>query len=244
MRFISILGLSLFVLSCNSKNNDNSNAQTKNTTKPIECKNIRLLEGIIDTDTTTFDIGTKLFWKYNCDSAWLTYINHKQEHIILDCWKDNPELAVKMGLYYLHDFQKSILFEKKVISGCCDLPDNLIIDKKTGVLVKNIGPIIWYSVSRKYPLILSFEESDNATLGFKKMVVHNLDNNKKFYFSLINYEFFKGLKEQYFKYKSNLLKDFEVNNNILTLTFRKELLSKRGQFINQVIKINLNEYCT
>lgn len=250
MKIIFAFGLIIYLVSCKNEgeNSDIKNRINKVIADTTECENIKILKENINTDTITFDIGTQLFWNYNCDSAWLTYINKNKEQIVLDSWTENPEFSIKMGLIYLQDFKKKILFERNVISGCCDLPDNLIFDKKTGKELINIGPKIWYSMNRKYPLLICFDNSDilkdRVSSEFKKLIIYNLDNDKEYFFNLSDYDFFKDLKEQYINYDTNLLDDFTIENNNLTLKFRKEQVDKEGKFITQSIKLNLNNYCT
>lgn len=250
MKILNVFGLIILILSCNYKNETSTikKKQISVKSESTECENIKILKGNINIDTTIFDIGTQLFWKYNCDSVWLTYINKNKEHIILESWTENPEISIKMRLFYLQDYKDKILFERNVISGCCDLPDNLIFDKKTGKELINIGPKIWYSENKKYPLLICFDNSDtlknSVSFEFEKLIIYNLDNDKKYFFNLSQNEFFKDLKEQYFNYSSNLLEDFTIEDNILTLKFGKEQADKEGKYITKTIKLNLKNYCT
>ncbi len=236
MKYLFYIGIMLFTVSCK-----------EGYVKEIECENKKVLKEVINIDTTTFDIGTKLFWSYNCDSAWLTYINQNQQKIILDSWTENPIFSIKMGYLYLQDYKKNILFERNVISGCCDLPDNIIIDKYTGKELINVGPKIWHSENKKYPLLICFDESDTlkdrVNSEFEKLIIYNLDKDKKYFYSVAQYNFFKNLKEQYLNYDVNLLESYSVERNILMLKFRKELVNEEGKYIIQTIKLDLTNYC-
>lgn len=80
MKIIHSLVLILFLTCCNNVSS-NSLVVKKDSviaTENPECDNVRILKHGINTDTVYFDIGTKLFWSINCDSAWLTYINQEK----------------------------------------------------------------------------------------------------------------------------------------------------------------------
>lgn len=166
----------------------------------------------------------------------------------LDSWTENPELAVKLGLYYLQDFKTKIVFSRNVISGCCDLPDNIIYDKKTWEELVNIGPIVWCSENRAFPLIIYFGNSstkkDQVSSEFRNLVILNLDTNKEFYFDLSAYKFFEDLDDDYVNYDWNFVESYKVENTALLITFRKQHKGKEGEFITQVIKLNLRAYGT
>ena len=198
----------------------------------------------VNTDTTTLDIGTKLYRSYNCDSIWLTYVNKKNQKKILETWTgENAIFSVRMGLNYLTDYKKYILFQQAVISGCCVMPDTLLFDKNTGEEVKNLGPVIWYSEDKKFPLVICLEDKDTLNTAFENMIIHNLDTDKQYNYSLKNISFFKNLNSLDLAFDRNLLQDFSVKNNNLNLKFIKEDDTKEGKFIKHEVKLDLNNYC-
>jgi hypothetical protein len=100
-----------------------------------------------------------------------------------------------------------------------------------------------YGLPKKSNIVL-YTVKDRVCSEFKKIIIYFLIITKNIFFNLSEYDFFKDLKEQYFNYDTNLLEDFLIENNSLTLKFRKEQVDKEGKFVAKTIKLNLNNYCT
>ncbi|MFM2388391.1 MAG: hypothetical protein RL660_3148 [Bacteroidota bacterium] len=240
--YLYVTILCLAACSCVQERGNKTNHEQAN-----KCEELATYIKCIDTTTTVLDIGTKLFWNYNCDSIWLTYINCKKDKVVLDNWHESQILSVKLGLCFLQEYQSKMLFQRAVISGCCDLPNKIIYDKASGKVLKNIGPAIWYSKDKKYPLLICIEQQDSIKLGdestFHKLIVYNLDRDTQHQISLSGTTFFTNLHERYLDYGKPLLETYTVSDNKLSLLFTKEDAEHDGHFLSQTIKLNLDNYC-
>lgn len=247
-RSLIMIGFIILISACENKTTKKENKQLlkDNIGQTKECENIALFKELVEKDTSIFENGTLLFWNYSCDSAWLSFINEDKQSILLDKWSEDIEVESRFGLNFLQEYNTCLLFQRNVVSGCCDLPDNILVNKQTGSEIKNIGPKEWYSKNKKYPFVICFnnQESENSELRTKydRLVIYNLDQNEKYYFPLDNYRFFREMKEGFFNYNQSLLESYQLEGNFLALTFKKESEITKGKFSYQMIKLDLNNF--
>lgn len=139
-----------------------------------------MLAEIIDGTPKKLSDGGQVYWSFNCDSSWLTLKNKEGiRHILFSLDKDLLELTGRLGHVFFYEFDRTILFVNKVVSGCCDPVDYYLYDKKDGTLLNYLGRAVFVSEDPALPYFVamnnsSYEETQDETQA-KALYVFNLN---------------------------------------------------------------------
>lgn len=174
----------------------------------------------IGCDTTMLSDHSKLYWQYNCEGAWLTLENSEGKKIILD--NISAELydqAIGMGLDFIKEFEKSILFRGNCTSNEACL--YTLLAKQTGKEIKLFNQLICIdSENTKYHYDFVVYLSDTS----KHIIIHYINGD-----SVLRVPFNETLSDfvPEFQFESMLLEE-----NILTLTYESDAHEKKKLIIN------------
>lgn len=137
------------------------------------CFNHPILSSIIDCDTTSFSSEALLYWQFNCDSSWLTFESTLGHKTILNSMdKDLIEYTAKLGPSFIEEFPDYLLFQSRLISGCCMPSDYLFIDKETGEVIQKIEA---YTIAHMDEEILIYFHDEN----YNKLGIIVLETNER-----------------------------------------------------------------
>lgn len=180
-------------------------------------------------DTTLITNGSKLYYQWNCDSTWMTFENN-DKIILKSCTKFDPILCSRLGLNFIKEYPKYLLFKYDWISGCCTSPDIVFIDKNNGMEINRITSdrFVWGDAEEDY--ILYFSDTTN----FNKLIY--LDNNTDKEYALIfeNDKVIKSKNENHILQLSDIFKNFQKNES----DFNFEFITNNGKTEKLKIKIN------
>ncbi len=165
-------------------------------------------------DTTVFSNGAKMYWQWNCDSAWLTFEN-KDKIILKSCEKTDVYECERTGLNFLKEYPNYLLFQYKWISGCCTPPDIVFINKENGIELKRITNdlFVWGDVDENY--ILYFSDTT-----YTKLVYLENNTNKEYSFQFDKEQVDKSVDKNQVLQMADLFKNFKKNENDFTFDFK------------------------
>ena len=203
MKIISIFAFLMITFSLFSQKNSN------------DCyEYMKLEQNEYLRDTTFFTNGSFLFYQWNCDSTWLTFEN--EERIVLkSCNYCDPILCSRLGLNYVQEYPKYLLFVHNWISGCCTPPDIVFIDKQTG---REKGRIthdlfVWGDSEENYTLYFS-------DTTFRELIYLNHKSGIKFNYSFNEGVVLNSAMEHSVLHISELFKKFCIDNDFITFYFK------------------------
>jgi hypothetical protein len=201
------------------------------------CKNNPLLKEIISCDTIFFNNGSKLYRQFNCDSSWLTFENkNKVKKIMASMDKSSIELTERLGYQFVKEYNKTLLFENRQASGG-GFPINFeLINKENGEMAEELGTIIYYTddATNNFILYLTTESLDTLTF-------YNMDNEKKFDFSIPKGRLLKTIQESETMFPEFLFDEPKKDNNILTLSYKYLVNNSPEKWNTDKIIIDLNK---
>lgn len=151
-----------------------------------DCDSMEITEeNIYKCEYQYFGNGSKLYWQWNCDSAWLTFEN-KEKLILKSCESETVYGCQKAGLGFLKEYPNYLLFQYEWTSGCCNSPDVVFISKENGTEIKRISKnqFVWGDIEKDYSLyffdstltslvVLDHLTDNEFSLGFEKNEVDN-----------------------------------------------------------------------
>lgn len=158
-------------------------------------------------DTILFSNGAKIYWQWNCDSAWLMFEN--QEKIILSsCEEVNVYECERTGLNFLKEYPNYLLFQYKWISGCCTSPDIVLINKVDGIEMKRITNdlFVWGDIDENY--VLSFSDST-----YTNLIYLDNDTDKEYTLRFENTQVDKSVAENQVLQLADLFNNFNLKNS-------------------------------
>jgi hypothetical protein len=238
MRITKIISLILITtsFSCNIFAQKNIK-KIKTIENNCSCKQNPLLKEIISCDTTYFNNGSKLYRQFNCDSSWLTFENkNKVKKIMSSMDKSLIELTERLSYQYVKEYKKTLLFENRQASGG-GFPINFeLINKENGEMVEELGAIIFYTDEATNNFILYLKTESLDTLTF-----YNMDNDKKYEFSIPKNRLLKTIKESEIMFPEFLFEEPKTENNILKLKYKYLVSNSPEMWKTDNILINLNE---
>jgi len=165
-------------------------------------------------DTTFFSNGAKIYWQWNCDSAWLTFEN-KDKIILRSCEKMDVYECERTGLSFLKEYANYLLFQYKWISGCCTPPDIIFFNKVTGSELRRItnNLFVWGDIDENY--VLYFSDTTYTNLIY-------LDNNtdKEFTLRFNNNQVDNSAAKNQMLQFTDLFKNFKKNRDNFTFDFK------------------------
>lgn len=176
------------------------------------CEKDSTLADFVICDTTEFDNKARIFWNFDCDSAWLSFQSPKGDIEEIFTLSDGMQnLATRLGYSYVAEFNKHFLIQNNVISGCCSPPDYRLFDKSTGVELRNLGRIIYYSDDRSSPFIISFTgsnyEEDLVVGYYDSLTIYNTLTEKEYKIAIPGGSLNNTLKKSGLNYPEQLIEE-------------------------------------
>jgi hypothetical protein len=146
------------------------------------------------------------------------------------------ELTGRIGYIFVKEYQQKLLFINKTASGGGFPVDYELIDKDSGQVLEELGPIIYYSdnITDNYILYISSDSLDNMTY-------YNIENSTKFQFSIPKYRLLKTVSESNEMFPEFLFEDPKTNKNILTITYKYLVSDSPEQWSSDKIIIDLQQ---
>lgn len=90
-------------------------------------------------DTTVFSNKSKLYYTLNCDEAKLIFENQANQKVVLNHYEGEDLMLVdRVGLFFIKEYEKYLLFARSLSSGSIDPVDIVFINKETGKTIKHI----------------------------------------------------------------------------------------------------------
>lgn len=145
---------------------DTSIIPTSQNTLDCSCDNRDMVEeNTFQCSVLSLDNDAKLYWQWNCDSAWLTFEN-TDKVILKSCDQETVYGCDRIGLQFLKEYSNYLLFQYQWISGCCDSPDMVFLSKETGIEIRRIPKeqFVWGEVENDY--LLHFSDTTLTSLVF------------------------------------------------------------------------------
>jgi len=189
-----------------------------------KCDSVPEMNVWVKCDTTILKNGAYLYYQFNCDSTWLTFENNHIKKYIFSIGADLTQYNYRLGYDLTAEFKNYLLFRYDCpATGSCN---HVLIDKSTGVIVKQLNEIIYESNENGLDLIVYFTNNDINTL-----TLDFLENAKKYYvavnpnrFNAIipEHQFDKGiLKDQMLILPYSYQKDKNIIKTELIIDIRK-----------------------
>lgn len=168
------------------------------------------------TDTTRLSNGAMLYYKWNCDSTWLTFSNKKEQIILKSCPDSDPIMCSRLGLNYIKEYPNYLLFIHEWISGCCTPPDLVYIDKKTGKEKERITNdlFVWGDPDKDYALYFS-----DST--YTSLIYLNHKSDQKFTYKFEEGNVLNSAKKHSVLKINDLFENFRHVNEYFLFDFKK-----------------------
>ena len=174
-----------------------------------------------------FENGSRLYWQWNCDSAWLTFEN-KEKVILKTCENETVYGCQRGGLGFLKEYPNYLLFQHKWISGCCDSPDMIFLNKETGMELKRIpkDQFVWGDIEKDY--LLYFSDTT-----FTSLILLDHMTDKMYTMKFESNQIENSLGKNQVMRLTDLFENIEKDENELVLEFR----SDNGKMTQKRIKL-------
>lgn len=165
--------------------------------KQCSCTLYPYLKETISCEDVVFRNNAKLYWRYNCNKAWLTFRSPKGKKRIIYSLK-NSLLTLKGRLGYVDftEYPSFFLAQNNVISGCCDPPTFYLHNKSTGKIQSELGSLIYFSKEYDMPIVIYIEED--------LLVILNVETGKRHMVKLPKGSLQQGLLHKKTIYSENL----------------------------------------
>lgn len=165
-------------------------------------------------DTTFCSNGAKMYWQWNCDSAWFVFEN-KEKIILQSCRETDVYECQRTGLDFLKEYPNYLLFQHKWISGCCTPPDIVFVNKENGRELKRItnNLFVWGDIDENY--VLYFSDTIYTDLIY---LDHNTEKEYSLRFDKAEIE--KSVAKNQVLQLTDLFKNFKKDENDFTFDFK------------------------
>ncbi len=203
--------------------------------KNCGCKSNPDLTEFISCDTTRFQNGAKLYRQFNCDSSWLTFEGKSGiKRVLYSLDKSLIEMTDRLGYIFEKEYQNSLLFINKNVSGGGFPVDFELLSKDNGQVLKEFGTIIYHSDDsiNNFVLYLSSDSLDTMTF-------YSVEQNKDFHFSIPKGRLWKTVRETSQMFPEFLFEEPVIDNSILTLTYKYLVSNSPEKWETDKIQINL-----
>ncbi|MGC4102577.1 hypothetical protein [Ferruginibacter sp.] len=202
------------------------------------CATDSSLSEIISCEKILFKNNAQLYWQYNCDSSWLTFVSSAGKKNILYSLDDGLQIYTeKLGYSYAAEYNASFLIQNNLISGCCTPPEYLLFNKATGKEIKNLGSLIFYSEEIKYPLVVFIEPKKMNSLLF-----YNVNTQKNFSVALPVNKIATTLKKGAERYAEYLFEETDISQNTFSTSLRYQQPGNNDKWYNYKIVVDLKKY--
>ena len=188
------------------------------------CDSQTWMKESVSCKPTILKNGSKLYYQFDCDSAWFTLENAKHKKTILfSLPAELTGYTHRLGYYLIKEYKETLLFRYGCpANGPCS---HVLINKTTGKKVKEFDELIYGLDYTKTDYILYFttEKRNSLTLYYI--------NTGKYYRIPVNPRDFTGVTPEYEFDKPKLAK------NILTLFYE----SSATDPVKKKLRINLTK---
>jgi hypothetical protein len=230
MRAILRIVLILIILFIYGFSN-NDFEKTKKSISHCGCDRDSILNSFIYCDTLHLSNNSILYQAGNCDSSWIYLTNEEGKFINLKtCYNEEILICDKLGLIFLEEYPDYLLFEYKWVSGCCDPPDVLFLDKFSGKEIRKIDKFDFISGDTEYDYLLYFTDSTykNIELLFHK-------TGKKYSYSFIDNRIIKMLELGTVIFPRDIFENINLSDSYLTFDYK---YLYKDKIITEKVKIN------
>ncbi len=179
-------------------------------------------------DTTYLTNGAKLYYKWNCDSTWLTF-EFIERTILKSCMNTDPIICSRTGISFIKEYPSYLLFINKYSSSSSWSLGLTFLNKQSGQEIFEISnkQFVWGNSDEDYALYFSNTKYDEL------IYLDCLSNKKHKYF----------FKEN--KVNNSISNNGEIELNKLFENFNKNSDSFEFDFRNEDdeiehIKIEIN----
>lgn len=193
-----------------------------------DCDSMEIAEeNLYKCEYQNFENGSRLYWQWNCDSAWLTFEN-KEKVILKTCENETIYSCQRTGLSFLKEYPNYILFQHKWISGCCASPDIVFISKETGKEIDRVlqDQFVWGDIEQNY--LLYFSDTT-----FTSLIMLNHLTDKKYLMKFAPNQIENSARQNKVLRLTDLFKNIEKNENELGFILRLD----NGQMTQKRIEL-------
>lgn len=210
------------------------------------CDKDTILKDYITCKPKYLDNKSKLYWRFNCDSSWLTFENSKGHRKTIFSLGDGlVSLTTRLGHVSFTEFKTAFIYTNKVISGCCDPDDYYLYDKTSGNLVKYLGRAVYVSEDSGLPIVVSITKSNyrrTSEPDLNTLTIYNLDKRKEYKIPIPKGDIAKGVKNNNFMFPEYVFDTPLVSNGKLTLRYFTQDYRKNKQVNYKTVIIDLKKY--
>lgn len=169
--------------------------------------------------------GAKIYWSLNCDSSWLTFENRNYKKVLFSFDSVMLEMTGRIGIDFATSYNGYILLKNKLISGCCEPLEYILLDDKNADTVMNLGRILYYSDNLNDPFILKFRFTDfdhyENNTGFDfTLEILNLKTGKSKFIKQFSKELAQLFKQSEMIYPEELFNELTPLKTKLLLSVR------------------------
>lgn len=205
------------------------------------------LKEVISCNPTIFKNKAKIFWQYNCDSAWLVFKSLSGKTVSLYSLQAGlKDMAERLGYFYVAEYKSTFLIQNNLISGCCTPPEFILFEKTNGKKRASLGRLIFFSEDASHPIVLYFQNnqsvgSDNTKSSFNNIILKNVNTNSTYKIQLPKGRIWSTLQFIGEMYGEHLIEEAKIIDNKLELIYRY-MTEENGEWQTETISINLSKY--
>jgi hypothetical protein len=202
------------------------------------CETDTSLNEVISCKVIYFKNHSKLYWQFNCDSSWLTFENKYHEKTSLYILEDGlMGYTEKLGYSFAGEYASTFMIQNNLISGCCTPAEYILFNKSTGKELKNLGSLIFYSDKVKYPLVVSFADTNFNTLKF-----YNVNAKQSFSVSLPRNKIKNTLKKGEEVHPEYLFEEPVIDKGSFSVSFRYQDPGNNDDWHDYKVVVDLKKY--
>ena len=202
-----------------------------------DCEHKPRLKEAVSCDIVTFANQAKLYRQYNCDSSWLVFETRTgQKKILYSLEKDFIELTERLGYQYETEYANSFLIRNRVVSGCCQPEDFLLLDKQNGNLIKDFGAILHFTTALKNNMIISF-----ANDALNAINIYDVGTGAQRKVALPKKRLANTMKISGELYPESLVENVEIIDTAAIVCYKYQTRTKESLWLRDTIFVDLRK---
>ena len=208
----------LILLSCNLQKGSQIEEQITG-----YCSCINASFNLVECDTTHYVTGSKTYWQWACDSAWLTFETKQGvKRIMQSFYGENIPKSQNIGPRFIKELSNKLWFKQQKVSGCCYPPSHFLLDSRNGSTIFNLPEKLFVHENTEKELLFYFKDTT-----YQVLTLYNVQKNNKTHYTFPDNRIYQTITNGKALYIKDLFKEPLYMNREIILPYSYFQSSKK-----------------